>query len=474
MFTPNRRHFLRGATALSFMGGAGLLGALNQPFAHAADTSGYKALVCIFLFGGMDNFDTVIPVDAASYSELQRRRGGFLGRYGGSRARDNLLRINPDNGGDFGGRAFGLPTELSPLHTLFESGDAAIVGNVGPLIEPVTRSSMRDDSFAVPDRLFSHNDQQSTWMSMNVEGTKYGWGGQFADAVLASSSTDNPSFVAVSTAGLGLFLSGQTARQYQAGEAGPDEIEYLERSFFLGGGEDGDRARALLAAHFSGDGVQVSNLFERDALAGPARAMEVNSLFRDALENGVGITATFPDTRLGRQMRTIAETIAVRQQLNMSRQVFFATTGGYDTHSDQVERLPQLHTDLAQSIAAFQQAIGEIGAYDEVVTFTASDFGRTLIINGDGTDHGWGGHHFVVGGPVQGRRIYGSIPPLEEYEGEQYTGRSGRLIPTVAVDQFASTLGSWFGLDGGEIRAIFPNLANFNTTNLGFVPGPAA
>ncbi|MEL7447481.1 MAG: DUF1501 domain-containing protein, partial [Pseudomonadota bacterium] len=186
-----------------------------------------------------------------------------------------------------------------------------------------------------------------------------------------------------------------------------------------------------------------------------------------------GLSTVFPDTALGGKMKAIAETIAVRSSLNMNRQIFYATVGGFDTHSNQVDELPALHAEIAGAVAAFRTAMQEVSAWNDVTVFTGSDFGRSIIGNGDGTDHGWGGHHFVAGGSVVGKTIYGDMTgfDINGANGEQYVSRRGILIPQVSVDQYAATLGRWFGLDAGELVAALPNLANFDQKDLGFLGG---
>lgn len=472
MANINRRAFLHSAGALGFMGGAGLLASMTGGQAHAADVTGYKALVCLFLKGGMDHADTILPYDQTSYNALQAARPGVFNAYnsanaGSSRNRANMLQLATS---DFGGRAFALPPELAPLHSLYNSGDMAVVGNVGPLIEPTTRTAMDSAGVEVPRRLFSHNDQQSTWMALDTEGSRYGWGGRFADAVLASDGTSSPTFAAISAAGNEVFLSGQNVRQFQVGSGGPRDINYLAQRFRLGSARNSDEVRSLLEAHFAATGAADGNYFLQDVAASSARAVENNRLFREQFGDGGSFAVEFPQSSLGRQLQTVAQTINIQSFLNIRRQVFFVSTGGFDTHNNQANSLPGLHAGIAEGIAAFQAAMTEIGMAGDVTLFTASDFGRTTIDNGDGTDHGWGGHHFVVGGAVNGGRIFGNLPDYE-LGAEYYTRSRGRLIPDVSVEQYAATLGRWFGLDDSELLAALPNLANFNERDLGFMNG---
>jgi len=467
----NRRRFLKSSSALSFAAGTGLLAALGDSRAYAADTTGYKALVCLFLKGGMDQADVILPVDKPSHDALGALRPGLFGSYGvgsgnSSRDRENILKLNALNTSDFGGREFGLASEMSELHGLFEAGNAAIIGNVGPLIEPTTRTTMENLSVRIPERLFSHNDQQSTWMSLGSEGTQTGWGGKFADAVLNADAAANRTFAAISTSGNDVFLSGVLAKQFAAPVGNPESTKILQQRWRLGSGRNSDAARAALRDHLAAANITSTNLYAKDLIGMNARAIENVETFKTAIENGSAVTEVFPESNLGRQLQTVANTIAVRGALNVNRQVFYVAIGGFDTHDGQRNDMPNLQTEISSSVAAFQRAMIELGVDQDVTLFTASDFGRTTIDNGDGTDHGWGAHHFVVGGAVQGKRIYGAMP---EYDlgAETYTESRGRLIPTVSVDQYAASLGGWFGLSVSELNAALPNLDNFNVKDLG-------
>ncbi len=468
----SRRSFLTASGAIGLLGGSGLLNIVNNT-AHAANTSGYKALVCVFLKGGMDHADTILPYDQASHQALAGLRQDLFSAYGvgtgtSSRDRENLLELVPDNDADFGGRRFALPPELSPIKDLFDAGNAAIIGNVGPLIEPTSRTAMSNHSAQIPKRLFSHNDQQSTWMSQSTEGAQYGWGGRFADATSGSDLDGAGRFAAISTSGNDVFLSGENIRQFSAPRKSSDSIRYLSQRWYLGSGSSSDAARQLLKEHFSNSGLDNSNIFMKDHATYNARAISNLDVFLPALEAAGDFGSEIPSTKLGKQLQTVARTISVNQQLGTNRQVFYVTMGGFDTHSNQARSLPELHTQLAQAISGFYAALASINMQNSVTLFTASDFGRTTVDNGDGTDHGWGAHHFVVGDAVQGRRIYGTIPEAD-LSSEAYTASRGRLIPSVSVDQYAATLGSWFGLADSELHAVLPNLQNFSDGNLGFV-----
>jgi len=416
----------------------------------------------VFLFGGMDCHDTVLPFDDASYNEYSQIRASLLANYaqepgGSSRTQANLLPLAP-NTPISGGRQFALPPQMSALHTLFGQGKAAIVGNVGPLLSPTDRSAFFSGG-SVPARLFSHHDHQSTWMSFAPEGSQLGWGGRFGDVAAAGGSNTDNIFAQISASGNSVFLTGDTVSPYQIGTEGVPNIQFLTQT----SGAIGN----LLRDHFDSAGAQRSNLFERDYVNISRVSLQANDTLGAALQSGSGVSTPFPASSLGAQLRAVAQTMAVRETLGVSRQVFFVSTGGFDTHSTQAQDLPALQQDISDSIAAFYAATGELGIENDVTTFTAADFGRTLTVNGDGTDHGWGGHHFVVGGSVAGGDIYGDIP--EATLGHSQDSGNGRLIPTTSVEQFAAPMGRWFGLNNAELLGALPGLASFPGAPVGFI-----
>ncbi len=455
---------------MSFAGSAGLLGQLGNSKAYAADMSGYKALVCVFFFGGQDAHDTVLPYDQPSYDRYAALRSGLLADYaaqvgGSSRTRARLRELSPVNAASFGGRSFALPEGLDPIKSLFDAGNAAILGNVGPLIEPLTQADFNQGGKAQPRRLFSHNDQQSTWMSSAPEGETRGWGGRFSDQISGQPST----FSAISTSGNTVFLSGETTTQYSLNTSGPPQVSRLRNNNngLLGPASRSDSAAQLLIDQYRDIGTVRANLFERDAATIANRTFESNEAYSSALASAPTLQTAFPGSRLGGQLHAVAESISIRGALNMSRQVFFVGLGGFDTHDDQATDLLGLQSDYAASIAAFFDATQEMGIENDVTLFTASDFGRSLVENGNGTDHGWGAHHFIVGGAVNGNQIYGDIPPYDT--GHDYDAGNGRLIPNVSVEQYAATLGKWYGLTDTEIASVFPSLSNFALKDLGFM-----
>ncbi|MCB1844736.1 MAG: DUF1501 domain-containing protein, partial [Halioglobus sp.] len=354
----------------------------------AADVSDYRALVCVFLFGGLDCHDTVLPIDEASYSSYSQLRESLLASYaaqpgGSSRALANLLPLEPARP-SADGRRFALPPELGALHSLFAEGKAAIVGNVGPLLQPTDRNGYLNGTAKLPARLFSHNDQQSTWMSFAPEGAQLGWAGRFGDAAVQSGANTGSIFSQVSLAGNTVFLTGDLVSPYQISASGVPSIRLIdavEQRFpsAVGG---------VMRDHFAAANAVTGNLLEQDFIDLSRVSLAANDTLEAALGTGTGLSTAFPASGLGAQLQAVAQTIAVRESLGVRRQVFFVALGGFDTHSAQAAELPGLQQDVGEAIAAFYAATQELGVANAVTTFTAADFGRTLTVNGDGTDHG--------------------------------------------------------------------------------------
>jgi len=459
----SRRNAIRmlGAGAVA---GTALAGAPGVFTSHAADTSDYRALVCVFLFGGMDSHDVVIPFQQAEYDGWRAIRRSFVARQGASRDRGSLLPLARPGRPLEEAAQHALAPELANVKALYDAGDAAVIANVGPLVEPVTRQAFEAGVAQVPPRLFSHNDQQNIWQAGAPEGAQFGWGGLFADAVLASGGNSNrPQFTTITTEEVGPFLTGRTAAPFRIGIDGAVQVNILEEfadqtdPAFVSAVRDQLAARPFMGSH----------VIERDIAAKFGAGLDSNDFYGQALASGRPNFSDFGAGPLTAQLRAVANTIAVRGQLSASRQVFFVGLGGFDTHSAQAVDLPNLLRELDSGIAAFHSAMVSLGLSKQVTLFTASDFGRTLAVNGDGTDHGWGGHHFAVGGAVRGGEIYGDIPPATIGHDQEVGG--GRLIPSFAVDQYASQLGRWFGLNPSEIGAALPNLGRFSPPDWNFI-----
>lgn len=470
-YQKTRRDFL--SSSVSAACAAGVLPSMLANSARAADTSGYKALVCLFFFGGIDNNDVLIPRDTASYNRFASTRSDLLAAYAAnpaaaSRARADLLPLNPNNAGSLGGLEFGLGAEYEPVVDLFNNGELAVVGGVGPLIEPTTRTQFNNRSVPLPRQLFSHNDQQSTWMALASEGERMGWGGRFLDQFRASDPSFRTDLAGITTFGNTVFLSGSGDAPFSLSGSGALPLTLIQNRGILGTNAAFDTTREQINSRLISNGGASSNVFADDFESLQSLGVALSNEYGAAYDQRATLTTTFQPNQAGGQLRAVAEAISLRNVLGMSRQIFFVGIGGFDTHSAQAITLPGLQQQIAGGIQSFRNAMVELGVWDDVTLFTAADFGRTMNDNGDGSDHGWAGHHFVAGGSVRGQRVYGGFPN-SDIASQDYTDDRGRLIPTVSVEQYAATLGSWFGLTPGELRSALPNLANFNDEDLGFM-----
>ncbi|HSQ10502.1 MAG TPA: DUF1501 domain-containing protein [Burkholderiaceae bacterium] len=361
------------------------------------------------------------------------------------------------------GRQVSLRSELQPLKSIYDAGKAAVLANVGTLVVPTTMAQYRARSVPLPPSLFSHNDQQSVWQTYNGrrEGARVGWGGRMGDLLATANQFQN--FTCVSASGTAVFLSGQTSVQMQIGNSGGLAITGVSGNTLYGSTAGPATARRLMTE-------DRANLFEKDYNTIVKRSTEAAQTLNTALA-GFPTTAapfsTFPNTGLGNQMRNVARMIAARQALGATRQVFHVSIGGFDQHSGLINGHGGRMTELANAMAAFYQATVSLGVADSVTAFTASDFGRTLDSNGEGSDHGWGSHHFVVGGAVKGGELYGTWPETV-LRGPNDVGR-GNLLPTTSVNQYAATLATWFGIADAQMADVLPNAANFPQGNLGFM-----
>lgn len=468
--TASRRHFLRTATSL----GAALPG-LRAPLslglatlaahsAQAADTSGYKALVCLFLYGGSDSHNWVVPVDATGYAQYAAARGDLA---------FNAGRLSPiTSTRQDAGRAFGMPQELSPLRSAYEAGRAAVLANVGPLIRPTTKAQYQSGQ-GLPAKLFSHNDQQSTWQSLFPEGAPSGWGGRMGDILM--SANPYPVFTAISATGNAVFLSGQGVVQYQVSGSGPVGVRGLSADWMMGSKTlKPVLQRSLVRGHPGGDpfsaeygAVMRRSIDTAAELQTALAAVSVPSLPTTPVTLGQAQAVTLSDDGLARQMHLVARLIGAGQRVGMKRQVFMVSIGGFDTHANQMRDQPTLMARVSLAMDWFLNATQSLGVSDRVTLFTASDFGRTLLTNGDGSDHGWGSHHFIVGGAVRGRNIYGRFPVTTT--GTSDDVGSGRLLPSTSVTQMAADLGGWMGLNRTELASVLPGLGNFASTPIGFI-----
>ena len=508
-----RRVFLRQAGSLGLLAGAGAPLALNLLAASHAAAHGapdYRAIVCVFLFGGNDSFNMVLPTDSTSWAAYSTTRNQapdsiallapgtapVAGAAAGSPARlGGVLPISPL---DAQGRSFALHPLMGALVPLFNTQRRlAIVPNIGPLILPTTKAQFWLPTHRKPARLLSHNDQQNTWQALGTEGTTQGWGGRIGD-LLAAGNT-RAAFTAISASGNAVFLAGQTVRQYQLGTNGPTRLG-ADSAGNVYGSAAVTTALERIASRSRG-----GHVLEADLAAVSTRAIEAEALLRNALPaqgsapfgtpptSGAYNSANDPLLRytnpvtgvigannLAQQFQVVARMIDAGRKgaTGVRRQVFFVSLGGFDTHDFQNRVHTDLMARLAHALVYFNSVLGSLGAQDSVTTFTASDFGRTFTSNGDGTDHGWGSHQFVMGGAVRGGRLFGQFPVLasknannNNFDGSPDQLGNGMLLPTTSVDQLGATLARWMGVSESGVMDIFPNLANWNASarDLGFL-----
>ncbi|MCU1325490.1 MAG: hypothetical protein JWN34_860 [Bryobacterales bacterium] len=404
----------------------------------------YQALVCIYLGGGNDGHNTVVPITTAqqSYSLYKNGRGAV------ALPQASLLTIN--NGND----VYGLHPKLTEIRNIYQQGKAAVVANVGMLLKPLDRNLYNTNNSAIiPNSLFSHSDQTNQWHTSDPSGLgSAGWGGRVNDLVQSlNTGATFPSMA--SMAGSSLFVTGnQTfAASVPAGGAG-----------LLQAGNQ-QRAQGLQQLLQFDNGLQLVQAANSTMSRGVSYASALNSALQ-----GVTLATVFPAGLLAAQLQTVAKIIKVRGTLGLSRQVFFCSLGGFDTHGGQLATQDALLGELSKAVGAFYAATQELAVDNAVTTFTASEFGRTLTPNGNGgTDHAWGSHHFVIGGAVQGGQFYGQFPVLA-LGNETDANSRGTLIPTTSVDQYGATMARWFGVDPAGVADIFKNQANFsNLTFLG-------
>ncbi len=465
----SRRAFMHRSSQLAVMGAASsyALGLAGIGEAAAFQSGGgYKALVCVFLLGGNDHGNTLIPYDQTNYNLYRTLRSGTASQGGIALERGALaatLLRQPDTQTLTDDMQLALAPTMPNMAARFGQGVMAPLLNVGPLIVPLTKAQYEsgdNSSFPRPSKLFSHNDQQSTWQSSAPEGSITGWGGRMGD--LAQDNNTNAMFTAISAAGNSVFLSGDEIFPYGVSTSGAIEMSAVRNNSLYGSASAGQALATLLRNHSP-------HVFEADYAMSNARSIQFGGFINSAL-SGVNLATQFPNSSLGSQLRVVARLIAARASLGVTRQVFMVATGGYDNHDGLIGTHEGLLGDLDASLDAFYRATLETGVADRVTAFTASDFGRTLTSNGDGSDHGWGGHHFILGGSVNGGQFYGRAPQMSVSSNDQ-VGR-GRLLPGVSVDEYSATLAKWFGVSPSEIPSISPNIGRFASPDLGFLRAP--
>ncbi len=454
----SRRAFLKRAGALGLAGVATpfatTLGAIGE--AAAATATDYKALVCVFLYGGMDYANTLTPYDQASYAQYLAARSNI------ALTRDSLANtvLNPA-AALAGGRQYALAPTMGSLLPLFDQGKMAVALNLGTLVQPTTKTQYLQNTVKLPPKLFSHNDQQSYFQASNPEGATSGWGGRIGD--LYQSGNGSATLTCINTSGNAVYLTGRNAVQYSVGTGGPVPLIGNSRTLY-GSSAAATTLRSLMT---SPTGALLADEHARVS----KRSLDTYTQVAGALANAPATNFTlFPGNNgLADQLKMVARLISVSQDLGAKRQVFFVSIGGFDLHDNLVAQHGPLMGKVADALRAFYDTTVSLGVADKVTSFTASDFGRTLQSNDDGSDHGWGSMHFVLGGAVRGQRFYGTPPAIGNNTPDDVG--QGRLLPTMSVDQYAATLARWFGVSDTDMRTVLPNIGNYNgsTWNLGFI-----
>jgi len=435
---------LLGATGSAVSGKMSLLGSALAAQGDYANLPGYKALVCVFLYGGSDSFNLFVPRETELFDDYQSARGPL--------AIDRAELIEDRAGSMYFHR------NLGALRDSFDSGNLAIIRNVGNLIQPVTPAQFRNNPEVVPADLFAHNSQQEQvqkgWSSRPVGLVGAGWGGRMADLLMEANSGNAlpPTF---SMANTNFFQPGNRSTPISVNPlSGPQLLPFLDgRRSASNNGRDA-AMESILA-------LPTDNVLEAFAGDSFTNARDSSRLLSSAIQDSPDFGPFDSRNPLESQLRMVARMIAGRDQLGMRRQIFFVGLGGWDTHDNQTPRLNELTRQLNAGLSGFQQALASMGVEDQVTTFTASDFGRTLTINGDGSDHGWGGHYMAMGGAVNGGQLYGNWPDYA-LGGPDDIGY-GRLIPELSVNQYGAALGSWMGLSNTDLLDVFPDLDRFDT-----------
>ncbi|EGV16109.1 DUF1501 domain-containing protein [Thiocapsa marina] len=459
--SPSRRQFLRlsggcaGLLSTSLVSSIINLKMTNAAYAAAGDTSGYKALVCVFLLGGNDSWNMLVPYESGEYNDYAGIRRDLALR------RSSLLPITDTQTG----RRFGVHPRMNEIRNLYNRGNSplAFVTNVGSLIEPTDKQGFVSGR-NLPVSLFSHSDEQRHWQTSLPQsaGQETGWAGRMAD-ILTDSVNDDPAVgMNIALNSLNVFQTGRRVLPYVVGADGAIPSNYYKGSGIANSILTKISDRLLTDAY--------ANEFEGAYALAHREAIDLSEEY-DRATRGATVRTAFPRTDLGAQLRQVARAIAARGALGHRRQTFFVSMGGWDHHDELLNAQAAMLPELSQALAAFYEATVELGVDQDVVTFTASDFGRTLSSNGNGSDHAWGGNQIIMGGSVVGGRLYGDYPETLRAGSELDVGR-GRLIPTTSVDEYNAELALWFGVQNNrDLDEILPNIRNFDFPR-GIANGP--
>lgn len=487
-FDPlSRRNFLKWSGGCASLSSTAILSQLlnlqltQSAVAQEGDTSDYKALVCVFLLGGVDSFNMVTPYEDDEHAIYQSVRSGLA--LSKDPANPEILPI-PVDINNLSGRQIGIHAGMPEIKSLYDAGNAAVVANVGSLVFPTTKTEYVNKSVKLPLGLFSHSDLIQHWQTSVPQSRSQvtGWGGRMADMLSAEHAGSKVS-MNISINGLNIFQTGTNVVPYAVGTGGATSL------YGYNNGQTRDRIYRQLTDHMyptdTTDALttQYSDLLQRTL--GKTKRVSIDAAAGfSAATNAINLVTTFPGGSLSDQLKMVAKTIAARGsgqgELNQTRQIFFVSAGGWDHHDEVKDAQAGMLPVVSKSLKAFYEATVELGVENNVTTFTASDFGRTLTSNGNGSDHAWGGNHFVIGGSVDGGKVHGSSR-LTDLNVDPYptnlaidnlldAGR-GRLIPTTSVDEYNAELAMWFGIDNSlALEDVLPNIRNFYASNAGGKP----
>ncbi len=477
-----RRHFLKqaGCAALGSTGALSTFFNLQMSNIAAAQSSmdDYKALVCVFLSGGNDSYNMLVPTEASEYANYQYVRGSVALPTSGTDALRPLDALETD------GRSFAVHPSLPDVQAMFDAGNVAFIANVGTLVEPTTVAQYQDGAVQLPRALFSHNDQVMQWQTVVPQlTTPTGWAGRMADVLRDPSAPENIS-MNISLKGNNIWQSGESTSHYTISNEGAvalaakdwDKAYHGYHLYKMVAGEMDDDETSLV-------GQAYQNLFEQTYIQDFKNSVDKERFFTDHFQAaGQSLDLSAFESRLTGDddydsllldLKAVAQTIGVRNELGMQRQVFFVVVDGWDHHDELLDTQHTLLEYLNAGLKAFWDTLGSMGLQDQVFTFTASDFGRTLRTNGRGTDHAWGGHQLVMGGSALcGQRIHGQYPTGGDMglaEGLD-VDKNGRMLPTTSVDEFMSELSLWFGVPYNELETVFPNIRNFYSSTADYLP----
>jgi uncharacterized protein (DUF1501 family) len=446
-----RRDFLRTTCCSAAAGMAAAsfsrFGVVNALAQNATD---YKALVCVFLFGGNDSNNMVIPYSSSGYALYKQGRSVL------ALPQAQLLPINPPSAG----APFAFHPQFKGLQSLFNSNQLAVLANVGTLVQPTTRSQFQNNQGVVPINLFSHADQQAQMQTATLDKVAdTGWAGRVADKLQSTYPSNFPTII--SLAGSNIFCEGLVARAIESSGDPTTPLDGFDSST-----DSSNRMSALQSLLTFDTGLTLI----QSASGTTTNAINDSKTLAAALAGEKPLVTQFPqNSYLAQQLQQVAQIIGVRSALGIQRQIFFVHLDGFDTHSDQIAQQNSLYADLSASLSAFYQATTELGVASQVTTFTLSDFGRTLQPDStNGSDHAWGSHHLIMGGAIKGGDFYGTFPDLT-LNGPDDATSEGRWVPTTSLDQYAATMAQWFGVAPADLPSIFPNLANFTTPTLGMM-----